>query len=213
MEDPNLESSDTKSIHMFDVNGSFVESNTGNGFRGKGFGNMVDMLESYCQMARDSYDRIISNHPLTIRDSSGADVKQISVRGTHGEGIGFADALTVDKWDRIIAVEAYMLTIRIFDHAGNLVRTVRGTAVGGKKLEKIYGVAADGMGRIIISGMDEDNVTLIQVFGTVRKPKKRPAGISRNVSRNNDPLHILQVRYAKGELTDEQFESMKKKLA
>ena len=207
--------SDTESIHMFDANGVFVESNTGNGFRGKGFGHMVDMLESYRKMARDSHGRIISNDfgSVTIRDSSGTDVKRISVHGAYHEGIKFAGALTVDKWDRIIAVEAYMLTIRIFDHAGNLVRAVRGTAVGGKKLEKIYGVAADGMGRIIISGRDENGVVLIQVFGTVRKPKKRPVGISRNVSRNNDPLHILQVRYAKGELTDEQFESMKKKLA
>ena len=204
----------TKFVHMFDANGAFLKSDLDDEIRGNVPGHMADVLESYPKTARDSHGRTISVNwkSITIRDSSGNDVKEISVGGAYGERIEFADALTVDKWDRIIAVEKYLLTIRIFDHDGNLVRTARGTSMGGKKLKEIHGVAADGMGRIIISGRDENGVILVQVFGAIRKPVKTPRS-PRNVGRDDDPLRILQVRYAKGELTDEQFESMKKKLA
>ena len=204
----------TKFVHMFDTNGAFLESVQDDEIRGNVPEHMVDVLESYPKTARDSHGRTLSIdwNSIAIRDSSGNDVKKISVGGAYDERIEFADALTVDKWDRIIAVEKYLLTIRIFDHDGNLVRTARGTSMGGKKLEEIHGVAADGMGRIIISGRDENGVILVQVFGAIRKPVKTPRS-QRNVGRDDDPLRILQIRYAKGELTDEQFESMKKKLA
>ena len=199
------------------------------------FKRITDMLESYPKMARDSHDRVIdatkelsmdtftggtinvpdsSGTSIIIRDSSGNDVKKITVGGAHSERIKFADALTVDRWDRIITVDLYRLTIRFFDHEGELIRAVPGTSIGGKSLEIIHGIAADGMGRIVISGRDKNGVALIQVFGPGNKTRKNPSrSEQRTMKRGMDPLRILKVRYTKGEITDEQFDAMKKRLA
>ena len=217
----------TEHVRVFDASGKFLESCTGNEFRANGCARVADVLESYPKMACDSHDRVVvSTHEglaegyrrlrnqVEIRDASGNGVKRITVDGAHGERIYFADALTVDRWDRIIAVETYLLTIRIFDHAGTLTGTVRGTSIGGKSLVRIHGIASDGTGRIIISGRDENGVALIQIFGPGNKPRTKPGkNKQRTAKRDMDPLRILKVRYAKGEITDEQFEAMKKRLA
>ena len=217
----------TKHVRVFDANGKFLESNTDDEFRANGHTRIADMLERPRVMACDSHDRVVAvvvNDPsmghrrldtrIEIRDTSGNAVKEISVDGGHGERIDFADALTVDKWDRIITVERHLLTIRIFDHAGNPIKTVRGTSIGGKNLKRIHGIASDGTGRIIISGYDENGVALIQIFGPGNKPRTKPGrNRQRTVQHGMEPLRILKVRYAKGEITDEQFEAMKKRLA
>ena len=103
---------------------------------------MADMLESYPKVARDSHDRVISDYgwsSIKIQDTSGNDVKEISVGGTYDERIKFADALTVDRWDRIITVDRYRLTIRFFDHEGEPIRAVPGTSIGGRTLASIHG--------------------------------------------------------------------------
>ena len=210
-------SEQTKHVRSFDANGVFLESNTDDEFRAKGFEHMADMLESYPKMARDSHDRVISDggwSSIKIQDASGNDVKEISVGGTYDERIKFADALTVDRWDRIITVDRYRLTIRFFDHEGEPIRAVPGTSIGGRTLASIHGVASDGMGRIIISGRDKNGVALIQIFDPGNKPKTKTERYKPRIAeRDRDPLHILKVRYAKGEITDEQFETMKKRLA
>ena len=104
-------------------------------------------------------------------------------------------AVTVDRWDRIIA--AHDSSITIYDHSGRLVNSVHGRYISAD------GVAADGTGRIIVSGRDPNDNGMIQIFDTV------PPG----ADSAEDPLRILKARYARGEITDKQFEAMKKRLA
>jgi hypothetical protein len=107
-------------------------------------------------------------------------------------------------------VDNHKTTIRIFDHNGSLVKSVRSAEVGGRD-SRVGGVAVDSMGRIIVSGSwpeyggySNSNINdMIQIFGPVPK----------DADGAEDPLRILKTRYARGEITDEQFETMKKRLA
>ena len=208
-----------KHVRMFNANGKFLESNTDDEFRANGHTRIADMFKDPYTMAYDSHDRAVVvvwgyDRRIEIRDTSGNAMKEISVDGGHGESIDFVHALTVDKWDRIITVEPHLLTIRIFDHMGNPIKTVRGTSIGGKNLRRICGIASDSTGRIIISGYDENGVALIQIFGPSNKPRTKSRRDKQlTAKRGMDPLHILKVRYAKGEITNEQFDDMKKRLA
>ena len=188
---------------------------------------LVAVLGSYPKLAYDSHGRVVRSvyyedrggrEPridfdkgsyITIEDSRGREIKKIEVAGGHNELIGFADAITVDKWDRIVVVDNHKTTIRIFDHNGSLVKSVRSAEVGGRD-SRVGGVAVDSMGRIIVSGSwpeyggySNSNINdMIQIFGPVPK----------DADGAEDPLRILKTRYARGEITDEQFETMKKRL-
>ena len=179
---------DDDHIRIFDSNGKFVQSFTECEYSAKVDARLAKFLDSYPYLAYDSHGRSITaeRNEIEITDR-GYSIQEISL---HDVG-----AVTVDRWDRIIA--AHGSSITIYDHSGRLVNSVHGRYI------RADGVAADGTGRIIVSGRDPNDNGMIQIFDTV------PQG----ADSAEDPLRILKARYAKGEITDKQFEAMKKRLA
>ena len=176
-------------IRVFDSNGKFVQSFTECEYSAKVDARLAEFLDSYPYLAYDSHGRAVvalKNGGMMMSDRD-EDIKGIAAPDTN--------ALTVDRWDRIIA--AHDSSITIYDHSGRLVNSVHGRYI------RADGVAADGAGRIIVSGRDPNDNGMIQIFDTV------PHG----ADSAEDPLRILKARYAKGEITDKQFEAMKKRLA
>ena len=176
-------------IRVFDSNGKFVQSFTVREYFAKVDARLAEFLDSYPYLAYDSHGRAVvalTDGGIVMRDRDKA-IKQIDAPDI--------DALTVDRWDRIIAAHGSAITI--YDHSGRLVNSVHGRYI------RADGVAADGAGRIIVSGRDPNDNGMIQIFDTV------PHG----ADSAEDPLRILKARYAKGEITDKQFEAMKKRLA
>ena len=214
--------SDNQYVRIFDSKGIHMESFADGDTPKKEFERLVEVLHAGPMVERDSHGRVIQGtcvisqycyySRITIEDTLGNFVKEIEIRGAHGNLINFAESLTVDKWDRIITVERYSLTIRVFERNGDLVSTIRGTSVGGKNMNEISGITTDRMGRIIISGTDCNDNEVIQIFGAELGLKRKQRG-GRRLQSAEDPIHILKVRYAKGKITDEQFEAMKKKMA
>ena len=173
-------------------------------------GRLVATLDNYPMLAHDSHGRAIKANggKIEITDSQGMKVGEIDASGV--------DALTVDRWDRIITVDSYRLTIRIFDHRGNLVGLVRGADIGNARfsggiamdnestgtedsiMSGVSGVAVDDKGRIFVSSWRTGS-HMIQIFDSAPKQE--------------DPLRILQARYAKGEITKDEFIEMKGVLA
>ena len=179
---------DDDHIRIFDSNGKFVQSFTECEYSAKVDARLAKFLDSYPYLAYDSHGRSIAAERSEIKITDrGYSIKEISLRH-----IG---AVTVDRWDRIIAVHDSSITI--YDHSGRLVNSVHGRYISAD------GVAADGTGRIVVSGRDPNDNGMIQIFDTV------PPG----ADSAEDPLRILKARYAKGEITDKQFEAMKKRLA
>ncbi len=163
------------------------------------------------QELRDSRGRILKCHwgsSIDIYDQSENHVKSISEYGKYNETLSIADGFTIDKWDNIIAVSTYRLSIRIYDPLGNLIKYIRGAGIGGKNFEEIYNVTSDSRGRIIIAGRS-DGENIIQIFA--RSAKKQKQNFSRP-RKTEDPYNIIKVRYAKGEITYKEFEHMKKNL-
>ena len=175
-------------IRIFDSNGKFVQSFTECEYSAKVDARLAKFLDSYPYLAYDSHGRSIAAEGSSV---------QIMDRGYSIQEISLDDvgAVTVDRWDRIIV--AHDSRITIYDHSGRLVNSVHGRYISAD------GVVADGMGRIIVSGRDPNDNGMIQIFDTV------PQG----ADSAEDPLRILKARYAKGEITDKQFEDMKKRLA
>ena len=173
-------------------------------------GRLVATLDNYPMLAHDSHGRAIKANggKIEITDSQGMKVGEIDASGV--------DALTVDRWDRIITVDSYRLTIRIFDHRGNLVGLVRGADIGNARfsggiamynestgtedsiMSGVSGVAVDDKDRIFVSSWRTGS-HMIQIFDSAPKQE--------------DPLRILQARYAKGEITKDEFIEMKDVLA
>jgi uncharacterized C2H2 Zn-finger protein len=60
--------------------------------------------------------------------------------------------------------------------------------------------------------MDEFADALKELMLTTREVKENEKLAQHPESRDSDPLHIIKVRYAKGEITKEQYEEMKKTL-
>ena len=183
-------------IRVFDSNGKFVQSFTEREYSAKVDARLAEFLGSYPYLAYDSHGRAV----VALRDS-GIMIRDGGImmedRGKAIEKIDAPDidALTVDRWDRTIAAHGSAITI--YDHTGRLVNSVHGRYI------RADGVAADGTGRIIVSGRDSNSNGMIQVFG----PVPRDAGSA------EDPLHILKVRCARGEITREEYAEMKKILA
>ena len=176
-------------IRVFDSNGKFVQSFTGREYSAKVDARLAEFLDSYPYLAYDSHGRAVvalTDSGIMMKDRD-KDIKRIDAPDT--------DALTVDRWDRTIAAHGSAITI--YDHTGRLVNSVHGRYI------RADGVAADGTGRIIVSGRDSNSNGMIQVFG----PVPRDAGSA------EDPLHILKVRCARGEITREEYAEMKKILA
>ena len=179
---------DDDHIRIFDSNGKFVQLFTECEYSAKVDARLAKFLDSYPYLAYDSHGRSIAAERSEI---------EITDRGHSIQEIFLDDvgAVTVDRWDRIIV--AHGSSITIYDHSGRLVNSVHGRYI------RADGVAADGTGRIIVSGRDPNDNGMIQIFDTV------PQG----ADSAEDPLRILKARYAKGEITDKQFEAMKKRLA
>ena len=179
---------DDDHIRIFDSNGKFVQSFTECEYSAKVDARLAKFLDSYPYLAYDSHGRSIAAERSEIEITDrGYSIQEISL---HDVG-----AVTVDRWDKIIA--AHDSSITIYDHSGRLVNSVHGRYI------RADGVAADGTGRIIVSGRDPNDNGMIQIFDTI------PPG----ADSAEDPLRILKARYAKGEITDKQFEDMKKRLA
>ena len=180
---------DDDHIRVFDSNGKFVQSFTGREYSAKVDARLAEFLDSYPYLAYDSHGRAVvalTDSGIMMKDRD-KDIKRIDAPDI--------DALTVDRWDRTIAAHGSAITI--YDHTGRLVNSVHGRYI------RADGVAADGTGRIIVSGRDSNSNGMIQVFG----PVPRDAGSA------EDPLHILKVRCARGEITREEYAEMKKILA
>ena len=176
-------------IRIFDSNGKFVQSFTECEYSAKVDARLAEFLHSYPYLAYDSHGRSIAAEGSSVQIMDrGHRIQEIDLPGDVG-------AITVDRWDRIIV--AHDSRITIYDHSGRLVNSVHGRYI------RADGVAADGMGRVIVSGRDPNGNGMIQIFDTV------PQG----AGSAEDPLCILKARYAKGEITDKQFEDMKKRLA
>ena len=184
---------DDDHIRVFDSNGKFVQSFTEREYSAKVDARLAEFLDSYPYLAYDSHGRavvalraggIMIKDGRIMMENRGKDIKKIDAPDI--------DALTVDRWDRTIAAHGSAITI--YDHTGRLVNSVHGRYI------RADGVAADGTGRIIVSGRDSNSNGMIQVFG----PVPRDAGSA------EDPLHILKVRCARGEITREEYAEMKK---
>ena len=141
---------DDDHVRIFDANGKFVRSFTKREYSEKVDARLTNFLGSYPYLAYDSYGRAVvalKGEGIAIKDGDDT-IKILDAPD--------ADALTVDRWDRIIA--AHGSSITIYDHNGSIVNSVWGRYI------RADGVAADGMGRIIVSGRDSNDNGMIQVF-------------------------------------------------
>ena len=155
---------DDDHIRVFDSNGKFVQSFTGREYSAKVDARLAEFLDSYPHLAYDSHGRAVvalTDSGIMMKDRD-KDIKRIDAPDI--------DALTVDRWDRTIAAHGSAITI--YDHTGRLVNSVHGRYI------RADGVAADGTGRIIVSGRDSNSNGMIQVFGPVLRTLAVPRILS-----------------------------------
>ena len=203
-------------VNVFDPDGKFVGTeNVETYFKNVDDDGTFPSIEHATFTRPDAsgriYEKIRDSGDTCIRvtDSNGDQVSEIRATGQYRESIAFADAFTVDRKGRIIAVDEHKITVRVFEPSGKQIFQFSGVQLGGRSYSKVYDVAADSQGRILISGR-VDKESIIQVFAPNKEQDRRFD--SKNHHKTEDPLHVLKIRYAKGEITEEQFDHMVKKL-
>ena len=206
-------------VDIFDPDGEVVGTenvetyfrNVSNDMEDATFADMGNATFAHPDANGRIYEKIDNSEGTCIRvtDSDGDQVSVIQATGHHGERIAFVDAFTVDRKGRIITVDKHRITVRVFEPSGKQIFQFSGVQLGGRSYTQVCDVAADSQGRILISGrVDEESI--IQVFVPSKKQDRRFN--PKNHRKTEEPLHILKIRYAKGQITEEQFDHMVKKL-